>query len=419
MVPITAVVLLAILVGSGPPTLAHSGRTKVIEAEASYVMADSDTLAGAAEQVLLLAKRKAVEEAGVYIEASWLDVERHVDGTTSHLNRLGIRTIAAAITETEILEQRRWLEGDRPGYYVKIRTTVLLDELEEAIKRQLANEQLAEHHRRLQAENSELKSELTRLRQQLQTEPTRRATPTYKDREQARKLVTRAMRSQALPEKIDLTSQALTADDRYVDAYIIRGQTYLRIASLGVEQNKRRAELTPYIDKAAADFTHALRIEPDSTWALLGQGDTLTWRHQMAQAAQSYEQVLHIDPLFDIARQRLIALHTATARQQVAARQWNQALTTLNKIIEPDVPLSWVAQEKEAFLLRSHAYEALGRSQEALEDLHTLLKVDPNNAHALVHRGRLFRQTRQGHAAKLDFERACALGNAEACAELP
>ena len=159
------VVLLAIF-ATGPSGLASTPHTRVVVADATYLMADTDTLAGAEENVLMRAKRKAVEEVGVYIEASSQDIEKEVDGKTSRSNSLSVRTIAAAITRTEILEKRRVLEGDRPFFYIKIKVTVSLDTLDEAIKRQQAYEQLAEHDRRLSTENSRLKTELDALRNQ-------------------------------------------------------------------------------------------------------------------------------------------------------------------------------------------------------------------------------------------------------------
>jgi hypothetical protein len=149
-----------------PFGLAATPHVRTVVADASYLMADTDTLAGAEENVLMRAKRKAVEEVGVYIEASSQDFEKEVDGKTVRSNSLSVRTIAAAITGTEILEKRRVLEGDRPSFYIKIKVTVSLDTLEEAIKRQQAYEELAEHDRRLSTENSRLKTELDELRNQ-------------------------------------------------------------------------------------------------------------------------------------------------------------------------------------------------------------------------------------------------------------
>ncbi len=126
-------------------------------------MADTDTLDGAEENVLTRAKRKALEEVGVYIEASYHDIEKEVNGKTLRKNSVSVRTIAAAITRTEILEKRRALEHDRPSFYIKIKVTVSLDALEETIKHQQAYEGLAEHHRRLSSEYTQLKAEFDEL----------------------------------------------------------------------------------------------------------------------------------------------------------------------------------------------------------------------------------------------------------------
>lgn len=159
------VTLLAVLV-LGTAGLAATTHVRVVVADATYLMADTDTLSGAEENALIRAKRKAVEEVGVYIETSSQDSEKEVDGKTSWTNSLSVRTIAAAITKTEILEKRRALEGERLSFYVKIKVTVSLDGLEEAVKRQQAFDQLAEQQRRLQTENSQLKAELDELRTQ-------------------------------------------------------------------------------------------------------------------------------------------------------------------------------------------------------------------------------------------------------------
>ncbi|MGH7252635.1 MAG: hypothetical protein ACREIE_02430, partial [Nitrospiraceae bacterium] len=121
-------------------TPAFAENVKVVVADASYVMGDADTLAGAEENALLRAKRKAVEEAGVYIEALSQDIETHAAGKTSRLNSLGVRTLTAAVTEVETLEKRRSLDDERLVFYIKIRATVHLDTLAQAIARLQSDE---------------------------------------------------------------------------------------------------------------------------------------------------------------------------------------------------------------------------------------------------------------------------------------
>lgn len=399
-------------------TAAFAENVKVIVAEASYVMGDADTLAWAEENALLRAKRKAVEEAGVYIEASSQDVETISGGKTSLTNSLGVRTIAAAVTATEILERRRSLENDRLVFYVKIRATIEMDKLEAAIKRLKSDEQLAIHHRQLQTENTELKAQLNSLRKQLHDSSPSQNEPAQglRNRRRASELVQSAIHMRSLPEKIDLASQAIAADDRYVDAYIVRGQTYLRIASLAFSNKNKRSEQNSYAERALSDFDRAATLDPASAWALLGRADAYTWHRKMQEAATDYERALQIDPLFDVARQRLISLYTTLARKQTAAKQPRQALATLDKLLGSETAQSWVAQQTEAYLVRSQIYVELGELGRAVDDLSTVVQVDPTNVQAFLLRAKLYQRRMQGRLAKDDFERACVLGSEEACA---
>jgi Tfp pilus assembly protein PilF len=61
----------------------------------------------------------------------------------------------------------------------------------------------------------------------------------------------------------------------------------------------------------------------------------------------------------------------------------------------------------------------LNQPEQAIEDLSTVLRVDPTNAAALVTRAKLYRERLQGRLAKDDLERACVLGSTRACEQLP
>jgi hypothetical protein len=129
-------VLLLILVAAFfiPYPPAHASETIVV-AEGRYVMGDSDTLAMAEERVLRLAQRRAVEEAGLYIESIFHDTEEASTGKSFQSSTLEVRTIAAAITKTDILESRRFFDNDRPSFYIRIRAVVDLDNLQAAVQR--------------------------------------------------------------------------------------------------------------------------------------------------------------------------------------------------------------------------------------------------------------------------------------------
>lgn len=400
---------------------AFGASTKTVIADSQYVMADGDTLAGAEEKVLQRAQRKAVEDAGVYLESAFHDVEKESGGISTQTSSLEIRTIAAAIAETEILETRRSFERDRPVFYMRIRARVDIGSLAEAIRRHQSDQQLAHHFRRLQLENHQLRSQLKEMQQQpigvrmLAIDPQGKST----SHQRARALLATALHTSNLRDKIQLSSDAAVLDDRYVDPLIVRGQTYLQLVSLAFSQQVQTSEYSDYLSKAKADFDRAITLDAKNVWAWIGKGDILTWLKQLEEAADAYEQVLALDPFADIARQRLIGLYTTKARHQANSKLWHPALATLKKLLNTQLHESWIPYQKEAYALRSEIYLKLNQPEQAIADLSTILQVDPSNVAALMSRARLYREELQGRLAKDDLERACDLGSIPACEQLP
>jgi tetratricopeptide (TPR) repeat protein len=415
-------VLLLILVASFfiPYPPARASETIVV-AEGRYVMGDSDTLAIAEERVLRLAQRRAVEEAGLYIESIFHDTEEASSGKSFQSSTLEVRTIAAAITKTDILESRRFFDNDRPSFYIRIRAVVDLDNLQAAVQRWQSEQRFSEHFRRLQIENVKLKAQLHELR----SASTGVRTVTIKpfdhmgDREQARIFIEKAILSQHLPQKLDLISQAAALDPRSVEPLILRGQTYLRLASVAYSSASRPSEYSEYIDNARMDFDRAVLIDPKNTWALLGQGDVNMWLHRPVEAAYAFEQALESNPFFDLARYRLINLYTAEARKLVSLKQWSSALAVLQKCLPPKTPDTWILYQKEAYMLRSRIYRKLNQPTQAIDDLSAILRADPTDKQTLLARAALYQEELHGRSAKDDLERACMLGETVACEQLP
>jgi tetratricopeptide (TPR) repeat protein len=189
--------------------------------------------------------------------------------------------------------------------------------------------------------------------------------------------------------------------------------------SAAYSNKAKLSEYSKYIDNARMDFDRALIIDPQSIWALLGQGDVYTWFHRTDDAARSYERALALDPFFDIAHLRLITLYTAQARKLMTAKQWMAALAVLQKFITARMPDGWMPYYKEAYLLRSDLYRKLNQPAQAIDDLSAVLRAEPADMRALLTRATLYREQLQGRLAKDDFEHACMLGSAEACKQIP
>ena len=415
---VLALAISAFALFSGHPALAL---TRTVIAEAQYVMADGDTLATAEEKVLQRAQRRAVEEAGVYLESTFYDVEQESYGRTTRNTSLEIRTIAAAITETEILDSRRSFENERPVFFIRIRASVDLHNLAEAIRRLHSEAQLAKHFRELQLENRRLRAQLEDLRQQpsgvrvLSIDASGKPEPVQRAKQQ----LELAFHTPNLEKKIELASDAARLDPQSVEPWIVRGQAYLQLISIAYSEHQKPGEYAGHIEKARSDFDHAVELDVKNPWAWIGKGDVQTWLKRTDDASLAYERALALDPFFDLARQRLIGLYTTQARRQAKAKQWQQSLLTLHKLLDAPVPDSWRPYQKEAFLLRSDVLLKLNRSEQALDDLSTVIVIDPTHVGALLTRAHLYQTRLQGRLAKDDFERACVLGSLKACDQLP
>lgn len=237
--------------------------------------------------------------------------------------------------------------------------------------------------------------------------------------QQARTVLETALHTSNLRDKIQLSTDATTLDDHYVDPLIVRGQTYLQLVSLAFSQQTQPSEYRDYLNKAKTDFERAIALDAKNVWAWIGKGDVLTWLKQLDEAAAAYEQVLELDPFADIARQRLINLSTTKARHQADSKQWRPALATLQKLLNTPMHESWIPYHKEAYALRSKVFLNLNQPEQALADLSIVIQVDPTNVAALTARAKLYRKRLQGELAKEDLERACALGSIPACKQLP
>ena len=402
-------------------TLAFSASKKTVIADGHYVMADGDTLAIAEEKVLQRAQRNAVEEAGLYLESTFHDIEKELGGKSTQTSSLEIRTIAAAVTETEILESKRSFELGRPIFFVRIRATVDMGSLAEAIRRFQSNQQLTQHFHRLQQENHHLRAQIQELQQQpigvrmLAIDPNGKPA-SY---QQARTILETALHTSNLRDKIQLSTDAATLDDHYADPLIVRGQTYLQLVSLAFSQRGQTSDYADYLDKAKIDFDRAIALDVKNVWAWVGKGNVFTWLKQLDKAAEAYEQALSLDPFADIARQPLIGIYTTQARRQADAKSWRQALATLKKLLNPQTPESWIPDQIEAYILRSEIYLKLNQPEQAIEDLSTVIRIDPTNTAALVTRAKLYKARLQGWLAKEDLDRACVIGSVQACEQLP
>ena len=138
------------------PLLVHA-ETKVLTAEATYLMGDGETPSFAEAMALQKAKQMALEQAGTYVE-SYTKVQ-HLDLTTEE-----IQTIAGGVLQVGVLDKRRTLIGDGLQFYVKIKATVTTDKMEELAQR-IKGKNAAEEYKKLQEDYARLNREIENWKQ--------------------------------------------------------------------------------------------------------------------------------------------------------------------------------------------------------------------------------------------------------------
>lgn len=122
-------------------------------------MGDGETPSSAEALVFQKVKQRALEEAGTYVQ-SYTEV-RHLDLTVDE-----IKTIAGGVMQTEILEQKRQMEGTGLRLYVKIKAVITTDTIE-ALSKQKQLSSLAQENKKLQDTVSQLSIELEGLKRRV------------------------------------------------------------------------------------------------------------------------------------------------------------------------------------------------------------------------------------------------------------
>lgn len=157
-----SLLILAFLLALVLPVLAYA-ETKILTAEATYLMGDGETPSFAEAMVLQKAKRTALEQAGTYVE-SYTKVQ-HLDLTDEE-----IQTIAGGLLQVETLEKKRSIVGNGLQFFIKINATVTTDKMEE-LARRIKGKNVAEEYRKLREDYARLIQEVGSWKKLAETAP--------------------------------------------------------------------------------------------------------------------------------------------------------------------------------------------------------------------------------------------------------
>jgi tetratricopeptide (TPR) repeat protein len=249
--------------------------TREIIAEGTYTMGDGETPLIAEERALLAAKRTALEQAGTYVQ-SYSETKNY------QLTADEVQVIASGIMEVTILDKHRTIDGSSIAFWVKIKTLVTTDKIEDMAAR-IKDTPMTEDYKKLQEDYNKSQQQATALKQQLQQatsdsdkQEIRNQIANSETKFQANTLFeqgNQSMVNHQYKEAINAYTEAIYQNPGFGRAYLRRGAAYM-------DSGEYR--------EAIQDFNQAILINPHLTFAYLGKGQAYENLGRKQSAIQSY-----------------------------------------------------------------------------------------------------------------------------------
>lgn len=176
-------------------------------------------------------------------------------------------------------------------------------------------------------------------------------------------------------------TQAIALNPREYDAYNLRGNIHRR--------EKR-------YDEAIADYKKALEIHPRTAKAMLNLGNTYFERNENDKAFELYNQIIQGEPNNANALCNRGAIYFRKAKYEEAVQDLSKAIAIDNDYFD-------------AYMNRGVVYSVTNRFDESLQDYSKCLALQPNNATIWRFRAIAYQQLQNHTAAIKDFTRLLEL----------
>ena len=149
-------------------------------------------------------------------------------------------------------------------------------------------------------------------------------------------------------------------------------------------------------NKAIADYTRALQIDPKYQLALTDRGFAYRNLGQYDKAIADYTRAIEIDPMYAL---------TWSNRGYILFKrgEWQKAIDDFNKAIEIN------PEFVDAYSNRSAAYSSIGQYDKAIADITKAIELNPDYSVAYSNRGAIYGILKQHDKAIADLSRAIEL----------
>jgi tetratricopeptide (TPR) repeat protein len=146
-------------------------------------------------------------------------------------------------------------------------------------------------------------------------------------------------------------------------------------------------------DLAIADYTQALRIAPTSVNTLYNRGLSYTYKTQYDLAIADYSQALQLDPNYTNAYFGRGYAYQNQGRYDLAIGDYTEAIR-----IDPN--------DTDVYNNRGRVYRYMGQPDLAIADYSLALRIDPNSTVAYTGRGNVYQDQGQTDLAIADYTQA-------------
>ncbi|MFH1228544.1 MAG: tetratricopeptide repeat protein [Planctomycetota bacterium] len=194
---------------------------------------------------------------------------------------------------------------------------------------------------------------------------------------------------------------AIKLDPRYTPAYFNRGNAYKNKAhsiqrnlAVGLES----PDFTPdqLLDRAIADYSQAIRLNPQYAEAYANRGNSYKDKNQLDKAMADFDEAIRVSPKF-------AAAYVCRGIAYVETNQLDKAIKDYTEAINLD------PNNIRALNNRGTVYNKTDEFDKAIIDFNEALRINPNCAEAYINRGIAYENKDLLDQALADYNQAISL----------
>jgi tetratricopeptide (TPR) repeat protein len=390
--------------------------------EYTYQASEIDSKVSCRTIALEQVKRLLLEELGVYLESKTEVVD-------FLLTRDQITTLSAGIVSAVIINEK-W---DGTSFFMKAKITAdptevakSIDKLRNDTEKTKELEELKKLTNNYAKEIDKLKKELAKAKiENPNQHPTTTTIKEYNatiEKMSAADLYARGLKLTFTPgktnEAIDLFTEAININPKYVAAYIARGRAYNALnhflfvhnkySNKGIEVARKNN-----LELALKDFNRAIELDSQSADAYQSRGAAYVQLDNDQAALKDFNKSIDIDPKNIGAYIGIGTMYNKKGKKQLAIDEYTKAIDIIENtdFFYPD------GKKKEkpptlflCYNFRAALYAALGRYQQAIEDYDKIIKLRPKLSVFYYSRGSAYSALGDKQKALDDYKIAAKLG---------